>query len=483
MASWGRTKRRLWACLRICASSQGNGALAIPRRTLVAYFLLVLYEVCLTGSASRSARQVLMAQSHCLVIRLGCLVLWCVSTRACVGHVVCVSPTARFLAARLLKGTARLRRPALSLAGQDYPLRRVLREPPLRRLGMRSGPGPFFSGAACVHRGGELLFLPPPPVGRRRCQLASVNRGESSVVPRVPVGSIPARARLRGLRWQLCAKPSSSSRLSRKAHRSSGWAMTNRRREIWNKRFAARIRYCLQDYFARRGTDVFIRGRGAFLAQRAYNKLRPSRGYARNEVNAASSFFRSGVDADDRTRSHPVPDRAACTGGSTSSWQSGDGSAGPRSSPAGNSLTCTQPLVARQGGESEWVCDELFGYDFQTVENADGYLRCCVDVGEVLLNQDASVAKVYVAVDGDQHTQRLGWSIMQCLQAQAWLQRSRKRLRYFLSKQLRRRRRIPELYFRVVDTTGVASKLLQVLSDLHRLEVEEILPYEIGQRR
>lgn len=38
------------------------------------------------------------------------------------------------------------------------------------------------------------------------------------------------------------------------------------------------------------------------------------------------------------------------------------------------------------------------------------------------------------------------------------MQRSRKRLRYFLSKQLRRRRRIPELYFHVVDAKGVASK-------------------------
>ncbi|CBZ50216.1 conserved hypothetical protein [Neospora caninum Liverpool] len=117
----------------------------------------------------------------------------------------------------------------------------------------------------------------------------------------------------------------------------------------------------------------------------------------------------------------------------------------------------------------EWIADQETGYDFATLDNVDGYMKCCVDVADVLLNQNASVAKVYVSVDGDAHAQRL---------AQGWLQRSRKMLRYYLSQKMKRRRRIPELFFHLVDAKGIA----KMLFSLHRLEVEEVIPYELKQQ-
>lgn len=90
----------------------------------------------------------------------------------------------------------------------------------------------------------------------------------------------------------------------------------------------------------------------------------------------------------------------------TSSGQRGGGSAGPWSR-TGERFAHTIPPIPQLEEEFGWVPDEVFGYDFRAIDNADGYLRCCVDVGEVELNQDASVAKVFVSVDGDQRTQRL----------------------------------------------------------------------------
>ncbi|KEP63211.1 UNVERIFIED_CONTAM: hypothetical protein HHA_298040 [Hammondia hammondi] len=129
------------------------------------------------------------------------------------------------------------------------------------------------------------------------------------------------------------------------------------------------------------------------------------------------------------------------------------------------------PLAGEPGlgsAKHEWIADQEAGYDFAALDNVDGFMKCCVDVADVILNQNASVAKVYVSVDGAEQAQRL---------AQGWLQRSRKKLRYYLSQKMRRRRRIPELFFHIVDTKGIAKMLLS----LHRLEVEEVIPYELKQ--
>ncbi|PFH35488.1 hypothetical protein BESB_063750 [Besnoitia besnoiti] len=246
--------------------------------------------------------------------------------------------------------------------------------------------------------------------------------------------------------------------------RRSRWGMTDQRREVWNKRFAARIRYYLQDYFARRGAEVFARGRGSFMAPRSYNRLR--RGarepedsvdseydvlFAQREAQALDREWRDAQGDEEMFSAFPQQDGQTVTSNSlqpavdgrvpeASSGHGGRGSdtrgacESPKSfvdaafqrplggsgrlaavhAPPTHATDAAPTTIASQGeghglgaeGE-EWIADESTGYDFARVDSVDGYLKCCVDVGDVLLNQNASVAKVYVSVDGDDHVQRL----------------------------------------------------------------------------
>ncbi|KYK63309.1 ribosome-binding factor A [Toxoplasma gondii TgCatPRC2] len=312
---------------------------------------------------------------------------------------------------------------------------------------------------------------------------------------------------------------------SSKTKRSSTWGMTDQRRDVWNKRFASRIKYHLQDYFARRGADVFASGPGSFVIPRSYNRLRQRRHDATADPYAdclLTSEKALSLDSDLAVPQSSTPVSSSWSDKSTS-WESfnlsntrlctspsgrsgylseevepkvpgGEGNEPPWSScveagvlsstpstppPAQFRSASTYeqgvavPLAGEPGlgsAKHEWIADQEAGYDFAAVDNVDGFLKCCVDVADVILNQNASVAKVYVSVDGAEQAQRL---------AQGWLQCSRKMLRYYLSQKMRRRRRIPELFFHLVDTKGIA----KMLFSLHRLEVEEVIPYELKHHR
>lgn len=107
---------------------------------------------------------------------------------------------------------------------------------------------------SCMPPSGQSFCLRPVPVGHGRSVSLRVNTWETVALLPAPLrDSLLQRRGLGGQQGKLCAKPSSPGQLSRKAPRPGGWAMTSKRREIWNRRFAARIRYYLQDYFARRG--------------------------------------------------------------------------------------------------------------------------------------------------------------------------------------------------------------------------------------